>query len=695
MFIYQWLHSRRLQLWAATIACYTLWMSLARVGFYAWFARFEGDAPGWLEMLRVFYIGVKFDLRLAILICLPLVLLCIVPRINLFRIRALGALSQWLLAVMTIGLVLFYVFDFGHYSYLGLRINSGFLRFLDDRESATMVRQSYPLIRIAVACTICCFVMIDVNRRLHRWCTARAPTRISAWSALIGVVCCCIAAFFGLLGRYSDINFHNPIPLRWDAVSFTQNKTLAAAGVNPLVHFATTFQYDDREYDLAAVARYYDVVADYLGVVERDRATFSLDREIAAPTDSPIDAQLLRAPSTVSNATSNAPPNVIFIMLESLGASRVGAYGLPLDATPNLDRAARNGIMFSNFLVPVSGTAKTVWASTTGIPDTTTHDTATRNPLLSRQRMIVNQLRAHQKLYLIGGNASWANISALIEQSIDGVRLYKEGDWQSEVTDVWGISDLALFTESDAILRKLHARNQPFFAIVQTAGNHRPFTIPEQRGDFAPSDLSADTLHQHGFLSNAQFNAARFLDYAVGEFFAMAKASGYFDNTIFVLYGDHNNRVSTTPHMAPFYQRLQIEGLHVPGIIHAPKLIAPMRIDQAVSLVDLMPSVAGLLGAAYTNGGFGRDVLQPPRDDARYVFVSTGSSTNPIIGMINENYMLRKFARRETATLHHLHAADPQADISAAHPQLFDYLHSLTQGVYELSRYQMYNNRKQ
>ena len=681
MMLYRWLLSRRLQLLATTIFCYAALMSLLRILFYFRFSGIENtSSPIRSEVLEIFYIGFKFDIRVAILICLPLIVLSVIPRANLFRYPTLKVGSQIILAVFTIALVMFYVFDFGHYGYLGLRINSGVMRFLDDRESAAMLWQSYPVIRVGMGVIACCATVIYLNNRLHNFFTSKSARSISTISAIIGCLVTVVAMFFGLLGRYSNINIHNPISLRWDAVHVTKNPALAATGINPVVHFALTFRYKEQDYDLDQVKRYYDVVADYLSVDDKNSETLSLDRIVG------VQPNKLDFKKT---------PNIVFIMLESLGASRVSAYGLPVESTPTLDNVAKNGIFFKNFYVPVSGTAKTVWASTTGIPDTTTHDTATRNPLLSHQRMLINKFTKHEKMYLIGGNASWANMSALIEQSIDGVTLYQEDYWQSPVTDVWGISDLALFQESDKIFRTIHQENKnPFFAIIQTAGNHRPFTIPRQHGSFQTRELDAQLLYQYGFRSNAQFNAVRFLDYALGEFFKLAKDSGYFDNTIFVMYGDHNNRTTITPHMAPFLGVLGLDGLHVPGMIYAPELIPQRSIDEAVSLVDLMPTVAGMLGIKYKNTAFGRDIFNPTRDDNRYIFTLSASNSNPTIGMVSNKYMLRKFVRQNDAKLHDLNSADPALDISADNPELFEYLKKLVQGIYEISRYQMYQNRE-
>ncbi|MFS9599475.1 sulfatase-like hydrolase/transferase, partial [Klebsiella variicola] len=66
---------------------------------------------------------------------------------------------------------------------------------------------------------------------------------------------------------------------------------------------------------------------------------------------------------------------MVFVMLESLGTSAVGAYGNPLNPTPNLDKLATQSWFFKHFYVPVTGTAKTVWASISGVPDVTRQET--------------------------------------------------------------------------------------------------------------------------------------------------------------------------------------------------------------------------------------------------------------------------------------------------------------------------------
>ena len=103
MMLYRWLLSRRLQLLATTIFCYAALMSLLRILFYFRFSGIENtSSPIRSEVLEIFYIGFKFDIRVAILICLPLIVLSVIPRVNLFRYPTLKVGSQIILAVFTI-----------------------------------------------------------------------------------------------------------------------------------------------------------------------------------------------------------------------------------------------------------------------------------------------------------------------------------------------------------------------------------------------------------------------------------------------------------------------------------------------------------------------------------------------------------------------------------------------------------------
>ncbi|MDQ3597873.1 MAG: sulfatase-like hydrolase/transferase, partial [Pseudomonadota bacterium] len=494
-----WLHSRRLRYGVGAIGLVFALLAALRLVFVWGFSGVDLRDPALLETVGI---GLRFDLRLAVLILLPLALLAWLPRWNLVTVPALRWLARGylLLALAIVGLV--YIIDFGHYAYLGVRINATVLRYLEDAQiSQQMVWETYPVLWITLSWLAAVGLWTYALVRLERITLdgERKPIGKLAIAsvATVGV----IAVLLALLGRVANLNIENPVPLRWSDAFFSGNNQIAAAGLNPVLFLYDTLKVGQSQFDEARVREHYPQVANYLGVSQPDPEQLNFAREQA------VQPYRLKG---------ERPPNVIFVMLESLGTSAVGAYGNPLNPTPNLDKLAKESWFFKHFYVPVTGTAKTVWASITGVPDVTRQETATRNPLITRQHTLINAFEDYQKLYMIGGNAGWANINALIRQSIDGVKLYDESHWRSPRVDVWGVSDLDLFKEGDELLRAI-PKDQPFFAYLQTSGNHRPFTIPKTNDGFKVHDLTVEQVQAAGSRSVEQYNAVRLLDFNIGR----------------------------------------------------------------------------------------------------------------------------------------------------------------------------------
>ncbi|WP_338919348.1 LTA synthase family protein [Pseudomonas silesiensis] len=673
-----WLQSRRLHYWLGATAIAFVLFALLRVVFFFGFSGFDANAlsaePAVPETLGI---GFRFDLRLAILVMLPMALLAWIPRWNLTTSRLLRRIARVYLAAILSVMLLIYIIDFGHYAYLGVRINATVLRFIEDAQiSRDMVWQTYPVIWISLGWLATVALVTLALVRLERVTLDRPRKAIHPLAVTWGSALMVVLVLLGILGRVENMNLENPVPLRWSDAFFSGNNQVAALGLNPVIFLYDTVKVGQSRYDEAQVREHYPVMAKYLGVAQPDPQRLDFVRHQGP--------QPYKVPG-------NRPPNVMFVMLESLGTSAVGAYGNPLNPTPNIDRLATQSWFFEHFYVPVTGTAKTVWASISGVPDVTRQETATRNPLITKQHTLINAFTGYEKLYTIGGNSGWANMNALIRQSIDGVRLFEERDWKSPVVDVWGISDLDLFKETDQILQAL-PKDKPFFAYVQTAGNHRPFTIPKTNDGFEVKHPTLEEVQAAGSRSVEQYNAVRLLDFNIGRLMEIAKAGGWYDNTIFVLFGDHNTRIAQIPFLAPAYEQLGLESNAVPMIIHAPGLLGTRTVKEAVGLVDLLPTVAGMAGLEFRNSGMGRDIQQPAPEGERVVPLVLREGTFPLIAGVTQHYMVQMEHDGSSPTLHDLASKTPLDNVAEKNPEEFKRLVELTRGMHETSRLMLYQN---
>ena len=314
--------------------------------------------------------------------------------------------------------------------------------------------------------------------------------------------------------------------------------------------------------------------------------------------------------------------------------------------------------------------------------------TASRDPMIVDQHSIINDFKGYEKDYFIGGSTSWANIKGLLENNIEGVTIHEQGNYDAKRIDVWGISDKNLFFQANKVLR---TKTGPFFAVIQTSDNHRPYTIPaEDKGDFKEVSFPMDTLTKYGFQSNAELNAFRYTDFSFQRFIEAAKKEAYFNNTIFVFIGDHGIRGNAGQMLPKVWTDNALTCFHVPLLFYAPALIKPARHTMISSQVDVLPTIAGIAGIPYTNTTMGRDLLHIKDTTSNVAFVIDHDVKN--IDIIRGGYLLQHQLMTNQDVLLHLNnnEAVPQDSIAA----LSNSMRDLTLGYYETARYMLMNNRK-
>ena len=650
----------------------TLLFSLLRGAFALAFAPPGGGLPAGV-LAKAFLLGVRFDARLAVLAALPLLALGGVRALSPFE--RLTARRGWVWYLTLLHLLLFFVYavDFGYYAYAASRVNVSILQFLYNPDtSAGMVWESYPVVRLALGFAVASWaVLLTVRLLLERachWPEATAPRRLRiAASVLVALVAA--AAVYGKVSWY---------PLRWSDAYFSTSTFAADLAHNPVLFFAETLRKKPAAYDLAKVRAAYPLVAKYLGIANPDPARLVYARR-AEPKGLPP-----ASPSAAPLGASPRRPNVVIVLLESFAAYKTGAFGNPLDPTPHFDALVREGTLYTRYFTPNWGTARSVWATVTGLPDVETDLTATRNPLLVSQNSILNDFVGYEKFYFLGGSLNWANIRGLLAANIKGLRLFEEGSYRAPRVDVWGISDLDLFEEAN---RAFTSSAKPFVAIVQTSGSHRPYTIPKNHRGFEMRQLADAEAQRHGFGAADEYNAFRFLDHAVGVFIEGARREPWFADTIFMFYGDHG-LPGNAPHLPSGYEEAGLTHFHVPLLVYGPGLIpGGVRVDTVASELDVLPTAASLAGLPSVNSTLGRDLLDPAFDAQRYTFTVGDQGKVPQLGLIGGDRAFGIFGDGSNRRLTALGAGDPRANLAAREPETAARMEELCRALYETARY--------
>jgi phosphoglycerol transferase MdoB-like AlkP superfamily enzyme len=623
-----------------------------RVAFWVAFHEALAEAS-WGDLIKAFYLGAKFDLRLALLLLLPLALLGWIPLFDPARWRA--ARIAWLayLTAAQCAVLLAYFVDFGHYAYLRVRLNASLVDHLTPLGVAARVAwESYPLGLSFLGLLVLGFAFLLITRQVAQR-TLTPASALGKWPKRAA-----IAALAGLyaLGIYGKWSWY---PLRWSEAYFSSSEAVAALALNPVLFLMDTAETRNLPYDADKVREHYAYTASLLGVKTPDPGKLDFARYVTPAGKPPVRY------------------NLVVIHLESFAAFKAGVFGNRLNATPYFDAIAKDGLLFTHFFVPEVPTARSVFTMLTGIPDVNGATTASRNPLVVNQHTLVNALEGYEKYYFLGGSATWGNIRGLFAHNIPGLHVFEEGDYDAPQADGWGVSDIVLF---DKAHRAFGDERTPFFAFIQTSGNHRPYTIPKDRAGFELAQVDAEKLKENGFDSLAAYNGLRFLDYSLGSFFAQARKAPYFRNTVFVMYGDHGNpSTQQTP-----WEQLRLTGVHVPFVVYAPGLIKRgRRIAFAANLTDSLPTGLSLLGVPYLNTGLGRDLLGLGAKDKHFSLIEHA-------GVLDDEFYLRLDA--DVARLFRYRSEDAAKDVHERYPEKVAELRRLHEALYETSKYMLYHN---
>lgn len=136
---------------------------------------------------------------------------------------------------------------------------------------------------------------------------------------------------------------------------------------------------------------------------------------------------------------------------------------------------------------------------------------------------------------------------------------------------------------------------QPFCTALFSATSHHPFVVPERY---------RQSLHQPG---HPMYTCIRYVDQALQKFFAAASRMPWYENTVFVITADHTNHTEQ-----PAYAGA-LGTFRVPIIIFDPSHRLPVGVSGAIAQqIDIMPTLLGMVGYPNPYVAFGIDLLDTP-----------------------------------------------------------------------------------
>ncbi len=632
---------------------------------------FKTSSTKLISLKAAYWLGFRFDLRIVAIVMLLLFIVGSIPVLHPINKKWGRRVAMTIWTIFIVVLAVFYAVDFGNYAYLHQRVNASVLNFLEDAKiSFGMMWQSYHLGWNGLALIGFVALFIWIVRLSYNNILSKTNVSTKRSSVLWSIVFVLFMAY-SIVGRL--VVKGGQYPLRWSDAFSLGSDYAANVALNPFQSFFSTLSFRTATYDEQKVKAHYAWMSEYLGVPQNERDSVKLNFNRTVVPDA-------------NDTTAPQIKNVVLVICESFSAYKSSMYGNPLNTTPFFAEMCKQGVFFNRAFSPAYGTARGVWATVTGVPDVQFGKTSSRNPAAVNQHTIINDFKDKEKFYFLGGSSSWANIRGLLTNNIDGLKLYEQGSYKSKEIDVWGISDKNLFLEANTVLSK---QQKPFFAVIQTADNHRPYTIPEEdKADFVKKSVAKDTLKKYGFESEDEYNAFRFTDFCYQKFIEAATKEAYFKSTLFVFVGDHGIRGDAGDMLPKVFTSQGLTNMHVPLLFYAPGILQPATYATPASQLDVLPSIAHLCNIGYVNTTLGRNLFQTNQQKNNHTFIFDEMAKQ--IGVLNDdlfyNYQVKNNKFNNLLSMVNNNAVQNDS----AKKQM----HFITDAFYETARYMLLTNKK-
>ena len=309
--------------------------------------------------------------------------------------------------------------------------------------------------------------------------------------------------------------------------------------------------------------------------------------------------------------------NVVVVFLESTRAGATTPYNGNLQTTPFLDELSKSSLLVEDAyaVVPHSNNAFTAtlcgtdpplqrWGTMTlsggSIPSTCLPD------LLSGQ--------GYDTAFFTSSTSTFEDMGGIMrnmgyEEFYPVETMNTEG---FELANYFGYEDDVMLEPSKQWLEKRKGSGDPFLATYATITAHHEYRGPQQR--------YGRVQYTENDVVNRYLNSVRYQDIFLKNLFDQYKEMGLYEDTVFVVLGDHGEAFGERgrfQHDNVPYQ----EGLKVPMLVHDPRwFYGDGRVEAPVNQLDVLPTVADLLGYQIEGGAYrGNSFLQQLPEDRTFM----------------------------------------------------------------------------
>lgn len=405
------------------------------------------------------------------------------------------------------------------------------------------------------------------------------PEPAKSWMGRIPVLllgaCCVGLCLFGIRGRRG----YNPIKV--SAAYYCQDAFLNQLGVNPAFNLLTSTLDDFRPENVR------------LGLMNEAEALKNVQKLLQRQEgeDAPLQYELLPADSALGKR------NVVLIFMESMSADLMQTFGQEKPLTPFLDSLFRQSTGYTRCYSAGIHTNHGLYATLYSYP-ALMYRNLMKGSHIPTYSGLPTALReaGYRNLFFMTHESQYDNMNAFLRTN-GYDEIYSQENYPKEkVVNSFGVQDDYLYRYALDVLDRFDGTDTPFFATLLSISNHPPYVIPE---NFQTRTSGDET------------RIVEYADWALRMFFDEARKKAWYDNTVFVLLGDHGKLVGEAESVNPESYN------HVPLMFFVPGAEPKVCDDWALQM-DIQPTLLSMLGIRAPQHNFGVNLQSVHRPFAFY-----------------------------------------------------------------------------
>lgn len=268
--------------------------------------------------------------------------------------------------------------------------------------------------------------------------------------------------------------------------------------------------------------------------------------------------------------------NLLFISIDTLRADRLSCYSKEHLHTPNIDILAKNGVIFSRAFAHNPTTLPSHTNMLLGLTPLY-HGVRENANFIVREKFLT--LAEYLKSFsystkaIIGGYPLHSRFG--LSQGFD---IYDD-NYETVKYQKLALGERKAEVVVDKALGWLKSQKSPWFLMIHCFDPHNPYEPPEP--------------FKTKYEENLYDGEVAYVDFALGKLVSYIKENNLFENTLIIFTSDHGESLGQHGEMTHGYLAYNTT-LWVPLIISIPG-VSPGKIDQAVSHIDIFPTVCDVL----------------------------------------------------------------------------------------------------